>query len=308
MSVNPKYRQSDTSRLPDAVSVTGEGSKEDDSNPTPITKGGLEREPISAFVISFNEQLHIGACLESLSFCDEIIVIDSFSTDDTVAIAESLGAKVIQRDWPGYRDQKAFGLSKVSNRWAINLDADERVSPELRDSIETILRNEHLGERSDDVVGYSINRVVFHLGRWWRSGGWYPEYRLRFFRTDSVHWGGRDPHEKPIPHGEVKRIDGELHHYTYKSLDDQFQRLHKFASVAAEEAYREGKQTNFAQILFKPLFRMFKFYFLKRGFREGTAGLVVCLAEGMYTFMKYAKLWELCEFGSEVEQKERSTD
>lgn len=258
-----------------------------------------DRELVSAFVITFNEELHIRACLESLLFCDEIIVIDSFSTDKTVEIAESMGAQVIQREWPGYRKQKAFGLSQVSSKWVINLDADERISPELRKSILEVLKTEKSSPSGDDLAGYSINRVVYHLGRWWRSGGWYPEYRLRFFKKESVEWGGRDPHEKPIPKGKVDRLQGELHHYTYKSLEDQFQRLSKFATVAAEEAFSEGKRVGFLGILLKPLVRMFKFYFIKLGFREGTAGLVVCIAEGMYTFMKYAKLWELSKFGSE---------
>ena len=261
--------------------------------PSTDTKSGAQRESISAFVITFNEEIHIQACLESLSFCDEIVVIDSFSSDKTVEIAESFGAKVIQREWPGYRAQKAFGLSQVENRWVLNIDADERVSPELRGRIFEVLEGRHLGTPENPVVGFALNRVVFHLGRWWRSGGWYPEYRLRFFLKEEVRWGGRDPHEKPITDGRVERLEGELLHYTYKDLDDQFKRLLNFATVAAEEAHLAGKRAGFFDIFFKPMLRMFKFFVIKKGFLEGTAALIVTGAEGMYTFMKYAKLWEI---------------
>lgn len=262
----------------------------------PNTAAG--REPVSAFVICYNEERHIEACLKSLSFCDEIVVIDSFSTDRTVEIAESCGARVIQRAWPGFRDQKAFGLAAVTHEWVINIDADERVSDDLREHILEVLR--HVGRQegnfgetgSAEISGYYISRVVFFLGRWWRLGGWYPEYRLRFFRKSCTVWGGVDPHEKPIVRGRTERLPGEIYHFTYKNLDEQLSRLHRYSTVAAQEEYRLGTKPTLASLLLNPLFRATKFYVLKRGYREGMAGLIVAITEGYYTFMKYAKLWE----------------
>jgi len=245
--------------------------------------------PLSAFVITYNEEDHIEACLESLSFCDEVVVVDSHSQDRTVELAKSHGAKVIERDWPGYREQKTFGLRQVQHDWVLNVDADERVSPELRQSIQTVLA----AEPASDIAGFYVNRVVFHLGRWWRRGGWYPEYRLRLLRRSKVQWGGTDPHEKPIPHGRTERLAGELEHYSYRDLEDQFTRLQRFSSIAASEEFKRGRRVGVFAILFKPLFRFFKFYVIKQGFREGVAGLVVAISEGYYTFMKYSNLWDL---------------
>jgi len=248
-----------------------------------------ERELISAFVITFNEEDNIRACLESLSFCDEIVVVDSFSTDRTVAIAESLGARVVQHPWSGYRDQKAYGLGLVSNEWVLNVDADERVSPELRKNIEQVL----VRARSEQMPnGYYINRVVFFLGRWWRRGGWYPEYRVRLFKRSCTKWGGTNPHEKPIVTGALDTISGELEHYTYRSMDEQFSRLHNFSSIMAAEDFKQKKRFSLFKLLGNPVLRFFKFYIVKQGFKEGIAGLIVALNESFYTYMKYAKLWE----------------
>lgn len=251
------------------------------------------RQPLSAFVITFNEEDYLVDCLKSLSFCDEVIVVDSYSSDKTVEIAKSFGAQVIQREWPGYRAQKAFGLEQTKYEWVLNLDADERVSEELRAEVERTLDNSN----QEICDGYEVNRVVYHLGRWWRSGGWYPEYRVRLLRKSKTIWGGVDPHEKPIVSGKIGRLKGELPHYTYRNLDDQLSRLHKFSSISAKEEFKRGKTAGIQDILLRPTVRFIKFYFLKRGYREGTAGLVVAMIEFFYTFMKYAKLWELGKFG-----------
>lgn len=250
------------------------------------------RQPLSAFVITFNEEDNLADCLESLKFCDEVIVVDSFSTDKTVEIAKNFGAKVIQREWPGYRAQKEFGLSQTSHEWVLNLDADERVSDELRAEVERVLSTDN----NSLYDGYEVNRVVYYLQRWWRHGGWYPEFRLRLLRKSKTKWGGIDPHEKPIVQGKTERLKGELLHYTYTDLDDQLSRLHKFSSIAAMEDYKRGKRSSLMSILISPIFRFVKFYFLKQGFREGVAGFVVGMNELFYTFMKYAKLWEIEKF------------
>jgi glycosyltransferase involved in cell wall biosynthesis len=257
------------------------------------------RALISAFVICFNEEDQIADCLESLRFCDEIVCVDSYSTDRTVEICKEWGARVVQRKWGGYREQKDFGLNQATHEWVLNIDADERVSDGLRDSILQVLRDDYLVAQglADPALrpadGYEFNRVVYYLGRWWRLGGWYPEYRLRFFRKSKTKWGGVDPHEKPIVLGKNRRLEGELYHFTYDNLEEQLRKLNTFSTIAAEEDYKRGKRSNVAKIFLSPVHRMLKFYLLKKGYREGVAGVIVAFVEGYYTFMKYAKLWEL---------------
>jgi glycosyltransferase involved in cell wall biosynthesis len=261
-----------------------------------------ERDKVSAFIICFNEEDHIEECIKSVSFCDEIIVVDSFSKDRTVELATALGVKVLQRKWTGYIDQKAFGLENSRYEWVINLDADERVSLELKENIIKVLEASGQGkawpatkhkEGQGEINGFYINRVVYFLGRWWRQGGWYPEYRLRFFKKSKVTWGGVEPHERPIVNGAADYLEGEIHHFTYENMDEQFQRLHNFSSIASKEDFRAGKRAGIFSIVFNPILRVLKFFIVKKGYREGIAGLIVAVAEGYYTFMKYAKLWEL---------------
>ena len=234
-------------------------------------------------------------CIRSIQFCDEILLIDSFSTDRTVEIAQSLGARVIQREWPGFKERKGFGLKSVEHEWVISLDADERVSPELKESIIRVLEEDAakggIDEGMDQINGYMINRVVYYLGRWWNKGGWYPEYRLRFFRRSKTEWGGVDPHEKPIVSGKISKISGDIYHYTYRDIDDQFLRLHRYSTVSAKESFRKGKKPSLFAVFFNPILRATKFLIFKKGYREGVPGLIVAIIEAYYTFMKYAKLW-----------------
>ncbi|MDD2941928.1 MAG: glycosyltransferase family 2 protein [bacterium] len=279
---------SDSSVIASNLDVTGNSAVTGNSTV-------VGRLPVSAFVIAFNEEEHIVGCIQSLSFCDEVIVIDSFSTDRTVELAREAGARVVQQKWTGYRAQKEYGLSLVTHDWVINLDADERISAELRQGILRVLEEKAaktVTNFDDECIGYYINRVVYYLGRWWRSGGWYPEYRLRFFRRDAVRWGGVDPHEKPLTDGRTERLAGEIEHYTYKDMHDQFRRLDNFSSIAAREEFGRGKRSGLVKITFNPLLRFAKFYLFKRGYREGFPGLLVALNEAVYTYMKYAKLWD----------------
>lgn len=249
-----------------------------------------KRSSISGFVICYNEEQQIGDCLKSLDFCDELIVVDSGSTDKTLEIAKAHGAKTFYRGWTGFRDQKAFGLEHCSHDWVINLDADERVSEELKNEIHKVLENSANGKELSD--GYDINRVVYFQGRWWRKGGWYPEFRLRFFKKNTIHWGGIDPHEKPICSGSIERINGEILHLTYSDFYDQASRLLKYSHIMAREEYKQGKRSNFSKVIFNPIGRFFKFYFVKKGILEGRLGFAVAIMETYYTFLKYLFLWE----------------
>lgn len=243
------------------------------------------RARVSCTIICYNEEASIRAALESVKWCDEIVVVDSFSDDGTVAICREYTARIFQRPWPGFVEQKAFALEQARYPWVLNLDADERVSPELRDEILEVLK----APRAD---GYYIPRLVYYLGRWWWRGGWYPDYRLRLFRRERVVWGGIDPHEKVILDGRSARLRGPLLHYTYQDIGDHLATINGFTGVAARELLMRGRTTSVGDLLLRPFWRFVRFYVLRRGFTEGLAGLFVAESAAFYVFAKYAKLWE----------------
>jgi glycosyltransferase involved in cell wall biosynthesis len=248
----------------------------------------ITRKTISAFIVCCNEESRITRSLESVKWCDEIVVVDSGSTDATLEICKRYTDRIYQRAWPGYVEQKRFALGQCQSEWILNLDADEEVSPALRDEIiKDVLEN------SAALDGYQINRVVFYLNRWWRKGGWYPEFRLRLCRRAATSWGGRDPHEKALVEGPTKRLKGELYHYTYADISDHVRRLNSYASTAARSSYADGHRAHLIQIFLNPLSRFLKFYLIKKGFLEGFPGLIVGILESYYVFLKYIKLWEI---------------
>ena len=250
--------------------------------------GAATPPTVSAIVVCFNEEKNIQDCLESLRWCDEIVVVDSFSTDRTVEIARQYTDRIVQRPWAGYRDQKAFAHSQATKQWVMLVDSDERVTPELRDEIQRALDGD--GGR---YMGYAVPRLVFYLGRWWRRGGWYPDYDVRLFRRDKATWGGADPHEKILVEGPVRRLNHPLHHYSYRNIDDHIQRINRFTSISSRELRKEGGRWRLADALLRPAFRFFRSYILKRGFMEGFAGFYVAATAAVYVFLKYAKLWEI---------------
>jgi glycosyltransferase involved in cell wall biosynthesis len=251
------------------------------------------RPTVSAIVVCYNEEENIGRCLKSLQWCDEIVVVDSFSTDRTVEISRQFTDIVIQRKWAGYRDQKAFAHSKTTKDWVLMIDADEEVTPELRKEI-----CEQLASGGAHYSGFLLPRMVFYLNRWWRRGGWYPDYDVRLFRRDRARWGGIEPHEKINVDGAVRRLLHPLHHFSYRNIDDHIQRINRFTSISSRELRKQAKRWRWRDALIRPAFRFCRFYFLKRGFMEGFAGFYVAVSAALYVFLKYAKLWEL-----ELEEK-----
>jgi glycosyltransferase involved in cell wall biosynthesis len=242
---------------------------------------------ISAFIVCCNEERQIRRCLESVRWCDEIVVVDSGSTDTTLAICQEYTSKVFYHPWQGYVGQKRYALSLCSGKWVLNLDADEEVSKELASELRLLAEQD-----SSQIHGYYLNRVVFFLGRWWRKGGWYPEYRLRFCRRDKTTWGGDEPHEKASVEGQTARCKGELFHYSFSDLADYARRANTLSSNATSSLERKGTRFSVVALLVRPLARFLKFYVFKRGFREGVAGLIVALIESYSVVLKYAKLWE----------------
>jgi glycosyltransferase involved in cell wall biosynthesis len=247
---------------------------------------GDPRARLSCFIICFNEEANIRRCLESVKWCDEIVIVDSFSTDRTLTICREYTDLIIQRPWPGYVEQKRFALAQTANEWVLNVDADEEVSPTLQREIQLAL------QRNDPAVdGFYIPRLVYYLGRWWRHG-WYPGYRLRLFRKAKVRWGGVDPHEKVLLRGQADRLHGDLYHYTYENIRDHLRAVNGLTDVAVREHALRGKRTRISDLLFRPLWRFLRFYLLRGTITYGFPGFFVAVTSAFYVFLKYAKLWE----------------
>jgi glycosyltransferase involved in cell wall biosynthesis len=252
------------------------------------------RASISAFIVCCNEERQIRRCLESVAWCDEIVVVDSGSSDSTLPICREFTDKILHRTWTGYVEQKRFALEHCDSDWVLNIDADEEVSDELRAEILTILEGDRQRPSSEKnpVSGYFINRVVYFLDRWWRKGGWYPEFRLRLCRRSKTRWEGIDPHEKAHVEGPTRRCQSELHHYSFTDLSDYMRRMNTLSTNAADTMIKSGARPSIWNITLRPLARFFKFYISKRGYREGFAGFIVAVVEGISVFLKYSKVWE----------------
>lgn len=246
----------------------------------------LHRPTVSAFIVCMNEERQIRRCLDSIKWCDEIVVIDSGSTDRTLEICREYTDRIVNRPWPGFVEQKRFGLLQCTSDWVLNIDADEVVTDELRDEIQATLM------APGGHQGFYLLRVVHYLGKFWRKGGWYPEYRLRLCLRTATTWGGDDPHEKAIVSGPTRRLRGELHHFTYEDFSNQIRSLNNFATAAADTLWKKGVRPSLLKILLNPLARFVKFYLLRKGFREGMSGFLVAGIEAFYVYLKYVKLWE----------------
>ncbi len=262
----------------------------------------VPRRPISCCIVCFNEEQAIRRCLESVKWCDEIVVVDSFSTDKTIEICQDYSARIIQRAWPGYVEQKRFTLSQASHEWILNIDADEEVSPLLQNEIRTVLQQD-----DPAVDGFYIPRLVHYLGRWWWHG-WYPSYRLRLFRKHKVRWGGVDPHEKVLLHGRAERLSGNLHHYTYTDIRDHLRTVNSLTDISSRELILRKRQRYLSDILLRPLWRFLSFYFFRGCIRDGLPGLFVATTSAFYVFLKYAKLWEQASDSAQSSSRNTSHD
>lgn len=242
---------------------------------------------LSVAIITYNEEEEIKDCLESVKWADEIVVVDSFSTDKTVDICRQYTNKVFQHEWSGYSNQKNYAINVTTNPWILILDADERVSERLTKEIKEIL-DKDLG-----IDGYYIPRKSYFLGRWIRYGGWYPDYSIRLFRKDKGRFEQREVHESVRINGKTAKLKNHLEHYTYRNLSEYIQRMDRYSTLAAMEMVGEGRRSGPRNILFRPILTFFRMYILKQGFREGIYGLLLAVLYSYYTFLKYVKLWEM---------------
>jgi len=248
----------------------------------------MSKQEISAIAVCFNEEDNIGPCLESLKWCDEIVVVDSFSTDRTLEICRMYTDRVIQRSWKGIREQKTFANSQAKGEWVFVVDADERVSPELREEVQDALSR--FGSR---FAAFSMPRLVHYLGRWWWRGGWYPDYNIRVFRQKFGVWRGEGPHDKIHVTGRIRRLRTPLHHFSYRDITDHLERINNYTTISASQLREQGKRWKWLDSLCRPTVRFFYFYIWKRAFLEGFPGFFVAATAAVYVFLKYTKLREL---------------
>ncbi|MBP6637724.1 MAG: glycosyltransferase family 2 protein [Sulfuritalea sp.] len=260
------------------------------------------RQRLSAVLITRDAAGQLAECLESLAFCDEIVVVDAGSTDGTQALAAKHGARVIESEWRGFGPQKQFAVAQAANDWVLCIDADERVSETLRQSILALTRPRSgvPGTQSEPapalcvpagtLSAYRFARCNRFMGRYLRHGEGYPDWSLRFFDRRVAGWSDDAVHERVIAQGEVDTLAGDLLHDSAESLENYLAKQNRYSTLAAEAALARGKRANVIHLLMSPLMRFIKFYFLRLGLLDGVPGLVHILIGCTASFAKYAKM------------------
>jgi glycosyltransferase involved in cell wall biosynthesis len=247
---------------------------------------------VSATIITFNEAENIRAACESVAWADEILVVDSRSTDDTVRVAEGFGARVIVRDWPGFAAQKQFAAESATHNWIFSLDADERVTEELRASV--LARRD--GDQTKIADGYRIARRSFYMGRWIKGGGWYPDYQLRFYDRRRGRWEGAHIHEsvKMRPGALVETLSGDLQHFSVRDAAHHHSMIgERYAPLAARQMFEAGRRTSPLRVATAAPAAFARSFILKGGFRDGLAGLAIARFAAHHAFLKHIMLWEM---------------
>ena len=246
---------------------------------------------ISATIITFNEEDNIGAACQSLAWADELVVVDSGSTDKTREIAEGYGARVIKKDWPGFSDQREFAAEQTANDWIFSLDADERISEELKAAIQGLKAK----PESELAGGYRIARRSFYQGRWIKGGGWYPDWQLRLYRKSLGRWAPRHVHEsvKMDPGVRVENLKGDILHYSVKDAAHHHRMIgERYAPLAAQQMFEAGRRTSAIRIATAGPSAFVQSFILKGGFRDGLAGLSIARFAAHHAFLKNLMLWE----------------
>lgn len=246
--------------------------------------------PLSVVIITLNAASQLAACLESVRFADEIIVVDSGSTDGTPALAEAYGAKVIAQDWLGFGRQKQFAVEAASHDWVLCLDADERVSPALQVSIEKALKTALTAGNA--ATAFRFPRCNRFLGRYLQHGEGYPDWSLRLFDRRQARWSDDAVHEKVVTQAKVGELTGDLLHDSAESLASYLSKQNRYTTLAAEAALAAGKRASFGRIALSPLVRFIKFYVIRQGFRDGLPGLIHIAIGCFNSMMKYSKMLE----------------
>ena len=240
---------------------------------------------ISVTVITKDEEKNISDCLKSVEWADEIIVVDSESTDRTVDLAKQFTDRIFIRKWEGYVPQKRYALSLANNEWVLSLDADERITPELKDEILSLLPGE--------VDGYKIRRKNFLLKKEITSCGWEKDYQLRLFKKDMTDLNERLVHEKFVAQGKTGALKNPMIHFTFSSFEDYLNKINSYTSLKAQELFKNKKRVGAWTIFSHTVSAFFAFFIIRRGFKDGIYGLIISLLHSVSTMMNYIKLWEL---------------
>jgi glycosyltransferase involved in cell wall biosynthesis len=264
---------------------------------------------LSVTVITKNEAAHIGAALQSVAWADELIVVDSGSSDDTTAIARQHKARVTVREWTGYVAQKNYAASIASHDWILSIDADERVTPELAREIQACMTTD------PPRAGYRMPRVTWHLGRWIRTTDWYPDDQLRLYDRRAAEWTGKYVHESVSVHGSaslqasdaIGRLRGELQHYAYRDIADHLDTIDRYTTYAARQMHEEGRRAGLVQIAIHPPLAFLRNYVAHGGMRDGVPGFIISTLNTYYVFLKFAKLWEIRNEERRTQNAERRT-
>lgn len=260
----------------------------------------MSRPKISATIITLNEEDNLPSAIKSLHWVDEIIVVDSGSTDKTAEKAREMGARVLQNPWPGYGKQKNFAQDHASFDWVLNLDADERVTEELREEIENELILAENGTSS--ARGFYVPRKTFYLGKWIKKGGWYPNYVLRLAHKPSSRWTEPHVHERLDVQGETKHLKNPLHHFTFSSIQDQVLTNLRYSHSGYRDLLKKGNGPSFFKLIWKPIGKFIETYLIKRGCLDGLPGFIISVNAAHSIFLKYAYLFE-----AEIEKKKNET-
>lgn len=245
---------------------------------------------ISAYLITRNEEQNIARAIESVRWMDEVVVLDSGSTDRTVEISERMGAKVWTEPFQGFVIQKNRAMDFCTGDWVFNLDADEEVTPELRESILAVIATSG-PEKSPSV--FAVRRKTRYMGRWIRHCGWYPEYRERLSRKGCARWEGEMLHESLRGDGVAGRLEGDFLHRPYADLGAHIRKIDEYTDIWARREFSRGRRAGLSDLVGRPLARFMKMYFLRTGFLDGVPGFAVSVMGAWYTFMKYARLYEM---------------
>ena len=247
---------------------------------------------LTVTVITHNEGHHVAGALESVAWADEIVVVDSGSSDDTVAIAGRYATRVVQHQWTGYGTQKNYAADLASHDWILSIDADERVAPPLADEIRALLKQE------PKAAGYEISRVAHYLGRWIRSTDWYPDFHVRLYDRRTARWSEDAVHESIQCPGRVERLRGELQHYPYRDVSEHLAKIDRYTTLIARQWAADGRRTAAWEAVVYPRLAFLRNFILRRGFLDGHTGLVVSMLNSYYVLLKYVKLFEMQQTGS----------
>lgn len=241
--------------------------------------------PFSLAIITLNEENNLERCIKSVPFADEVVVLDSGSTDKTIDLARRLGARVALEPWRGFAKQKTRAAALCKHTWVLSLDADEALSPEAQSELKALLET----ELTEDA--YSFPRLTQHLGKWLRHGGAYPDRQVRFFNKTSAKWSDTEVHEK-IEAGKIKKLKSDIFHWPFPTIDSQVLTINRYSALRAKEMFNKGKRFSLLKLAIKPISKFFEVYILKRGFLDGLAGLEVAYISAFSYFLRWIKLYE----------------